>query len=57
MFVLTELLRTGETGLAFLSSIGVALVIQLAVQSIDSFPAVKRAVGILNFFPRVSIER
>jgi hypothetical protein len=57
MFVLTEVLRTGETGLAFLSAIGVALVIQIAIQSVDSFPAVRRALSVFNLFPRVSLER
>jgi hypothetical protein len=45
MLVLAELLRTGSVGVAFLAAIGVALVVQLAVQSLDTFPSVRRALN------------
>jgi len=45
MLVLAELLRTGSVGTAFLCAIGVAIVIQLAVQSLDTFPSVRRAIN------------
>jgi uncharacterized membrane protein len=46
MFVLAEVLRSGEIGLAFLLAIAVALVIQLAVQSLDTFPSIRRALNV-----------
>ena len=42
MLVLAGMLRTGEIGLAFLCATGVAVVIQLAVQSLDALPIIKR---------------
>ena len=43
MLVLADMLRTGDIGVAFLCATGVAVVIQLAVQSLDAFPGIKRA--------------
>jgi hypothetical protein len=57
MLVLSELLRARETGVAFLSAIGVALAIQLAVQSLDSFPGIKRVLSISTLSPTISLER
>jgi hypothetical protein len=46
MLMLAEMLRTGGIGLAFVSATGVAVVIQLAVQSLDTFPSIKRALHV-----------
>jgi hypothetical protein len=43
MLVLTELLESGRMGLAFLLAIATAIVIQLAVQSLGSLPALKQS--------------
>jgi len=43
MLVLTELLQSGQMGLAFPLAIASAVVIQLAVQILDSLPALKQS--------------
>jgi hypothetical protein len=43
MLVLTELLQSGRMDLAFLLAIATAIVIQLAVQSLGSLPALKQS--------------
>lgn len=46
MLVLTELLQSGRMGLAFLLAIASAIAIQLAVQSLDSLPALKQSLKV-----------
>lgn len=48
MLVLTEFLQLGRMGLAFLLAIASAVVIQLAVQSLDSLPALKQSLRVSN---------
>jgi hypothetical protein len=56
MLVLADLLRSGNVGLAFLSAIGVALVVQLCVQSLDTFPSIKRVLNVSLVNLRVSVK-
>jgi hypothetical protein len=56
MLVLADLLRSGNVGLAFLSAIGVALTVQLAVQSLDTFPSIKRVLNVPLVSLRVSLK-
>ena len=56
MFVLAEMLRTGQVGPAFLCAIAVALVVQLGVQSWDTFPSLKRALSTPRFNSRISLR-
>lgn len=45
IFAFTELLRSGNIWLAFVVALAVALVVQLAVQYVDSRPALKRVLS------------
>jgi hypothetical protein len=56
MFVLAEMLRTGQVGPAFLCAIAVALVIQCGVQSLDSFPSLRRALSAPRLGSRISLR-
>jgi len=56
MFVLAEMLRTGQVGAAFLSAIAVALVVQLCVQSWDTFPIVRRTLSAPRLSSRISLH-
>jgi hypothetical protein len=56
MFVLAEMLRAGQVGMAFLCAIAVALVIQVAVQSLDTFPILKRALSAPRLTSRISLR-
>jgi hypothetical protein len=54
MFVLAELLRRGELGMAFLLATVVALVIQGVVQAFDTFPRLKNALRPVLLASRIS---
>ena len=56
MLVLAELLRYGNIGIAFLCSMGVALVIQLGVHTFDTFPSVKRVINFAFLASRTPLE-
>lgn len=56
IFVLTEMLRTGNVGFAFLTSIAVALVLQVAMQSLETFPGLKRTLATPLFTSRVPLK-
>ena len=55
MLVLAELLRSGDVGLAFACSVGVALVIQLTLYSLDAFPSIKRVFSVSHLASRFSL--
>jgi hypothetical protein len=56
MFVLAEMLRTGQVGPAFLCAIAVALIIQSCVQSFQSFPSLRRTLNAPRFASRISLR-
>jgi hypothetical protein len=56
MFVLAELLRTGNIGMAFPLATLVALAIQGVVQSLDTFPSLKRAFSPSLLASRISFN-
>ena len=56
MFVLAEVLRTGDIALAFLLATGVALVVQGVVHSFDTFPSLKRVFSPSLLASRVSLR-
>jgi hypothetical protein len=55
MFVLAELLRSGEIGMAFLLATGVAFAVQGVVQAFDTFPGLKRAFSPSLITSRISL--
>jgi hypothetical protein len=55
MFVLAELLRTGDIAMAFLLATIVALVVQGVVQAFDTFPSLKRAFSPSLLTSRISL--
>jgi len=53
MIVLAEMLRTGHVLEAFGASLGIALLVQLAIQSWSSFPSLRQRISTLSRPPRL----
>jgi hypothetical protein len=56
IFAFTEFLRTGNVWTAFLAALGVALIVQLVVQLVDSLPNVKRMLSMPIIGAKVALE-